>query len=537
VCCRQGHGGIANLDSTHMKTDLSNEHRLIATIEAFEFGEHNAGDMLQALESWLDTLRAKFQSHRFDTRGLQAHSILAHEAAAIDTVLHAHARNCAQPWAALEAAQSLADTFDDKFMLLVFGKFNAGKSAFCNFVADRFAAHGKSVRYFHVDAGRIVESSTRFEEGATETTIRLQGVCLGEKLVLLDTPGLHSVVPENAALTQRFIESADGVIWLTSSTSPGQVQELDDLSRELHRNKALLPVVTRSDEYEEDEVDGELVRRLCNKSDTRRALQEADVQARAQEKLLSMGVSAVSLKRPVSVSVHMAREQGCTTVAMSEAGFERLYAALLAIAGSALEYKRRKRAEVALHHVEENVLDALRDGAQPLIARTRELAQRALERLTAQQEQLVDAICQRTLAALPEMLDAHAEKRDVDGLVRALMIAIDEAVPNCAREYFSEYDIAHEKAHMELNDNARFEDIVIETGRVQEVIGVDYQKLHSALKKALIACVIELAKEVTRQAHASLNQILDQTAQLDDVLIESRERLMALKEELRSNTA
>ena len=59
-------------------------------------------------------------------------------------------------------------------------------------------------------------------------------------------------------MTQRFTDSADGVLWLTSSTSPGQVQELDELGRELHRNKPLLPVVTRSDVYEEDEIDGEI---------------------------------------------------------------------------------------------------------------------------------------------------------------------------------------------------------------------------------------------------------------------------------------
>jgi hypothetical protein len=34
----------------------------------------------------------------------------------------------------------------------------------------------------------LVESEEAFHEGATETTARLQGVCLGDGLVLLDTP-------------------------------------------------------------------------------------------------------------------------------------------------------------------------------------------------------------------------------------------------------------------------------------------------------------------------------------------------------------
>lgn len=96
----------------------------------------------------------------------------------------------------------------------MFGKFNSGKSSFCNFLADRFAAQGKAVGYFYLDAGRIVEGPKRFKQGGTETTARLQGVRLGGRLVLLDTPGLHSMTPENAAQTRRFTDSADGVLWL-----------------------------------------------------------------------------------------------------------------------------------------------------------------------------------------------------------------------------------------------------------------------------------------------------------------------------------
>ncbi|WZB70189.1 hypothetical protein WJ968_31750 [Achromobacter xylosoxidans] len=112
------------------------------------------------------------------------------------------------------------------------------------------------------------------------------------------------------ALTQRFLDSADGVLWLSSSTSPGQVQELDELARELRRSKPLLPVVTRSDFIEEDEVDGAIVKCLRNKTGPNRALQEADVYERAKEKLLSLGVAPQLLSAPLSVSVHVARAQG-----------------------------------------------------------------------------------------------------------------------------------------------------------------------------------------------------------------------------------
>src|SRR5690625_7633165 len=85
-------------------------------------------------------------------------------------------------------------------------------------------------------------------------------------MLLLDTPGLHSLTAENAALTRQFLESADGMLWLSSSTSPGQVQELDTLALELRRRKPLLPVITRSDFIDEDIVGDEIVKVVCNKT-------------------------------------------------------------------------------------------------------------------------------------------------------------------------------------------------------------------------------------------------------------------------------
>jgi len=240
----------------------------------------------------------------------------------------------------------LAEAFDDKVMLLIFGKFNAGKSSLCNLLADNFRLQQQSVSYFYLEAGQVVYSEEALREGATETTARLQGVCLGEKLILLDTPGLHSVTAENAALTQRFIDSADGVLWLSSSSSPGQVQELDALARELRRHKPLLPIITRSDQIEEDEVDGEICSILCNKNSTQRALQEADVYQRSKDKLLEMQVDSQLLSSPVSISAQMARQTEFNPLGMATAGIDQLFHALLSLIEPALNYKQRKPAEI-----------------------------------------------------------------------------------------------------------------------------------------------------------------------------------------------
>jgi tRNA U34 5-carboxymethylaminomethyl modifying GTPase MnmE/TrmE len=525
-----------------MKADASHEQRFIAEVDAFEFIAEDIDALLHALNDWLAKLNADLQTDALRCEGLHANSALAREADTINTRLRDSVHAWMQQWSSLEAAQHLADYFDDQALLLVFGKFNAGKSSLCNFLAQRFATHGRAVQYFHVDGGQVVETAEPFTEGATETTSRLQGVRLGAKLVLLDTPGLHSVTPENAGLTQRFTDSADGVLWLTSSTSPGQVQELDELGRELHRNKPLLPVVTRSDEYEEDEVDGVLVKVLCNKSAPRRALQERDVKVRAEDKLVAMGVDKARLKPPVSISAYVAREQGRTASAMSEAGFERLYAALLDITGPALSYKRRKRAEMLLHHLEEHVLGSLQSEVLPLLAGLGESSRAALAQLEQQQEQLAHAVWRGIVPTLPALLDAHAATHDVTGLCDALSRAMHALFAREAQRVLSDYLIESDASlpRIELADGVGFDAIVVEragaNGPVREVAGVDYARLHAALSQAIRDGVLSLCGHAVQQCRASLAQLMKLARHLEASLATHEEGLLDLKSQVRSES-
>ncbi|KAK45142.1 hypothetical protein BG58_20610 [Caballeronia jiangsuensis] len=510
-----------------MKADASNEQRFIADVDAFEFIAHDLGRILHSMEDWLAQLGANLRSSRLLCQGLKEEGALAKHAATINAVVQKNMLAWTQQWAHLEPAQALAETFDDKVLLLVFGKFNAGKSSFCNLLADRFAAHGKTVEYFYLDAGRIVETLERFREGVTETTARLQGVRLAGKLVLVDTPGLHSVTPENAALTQRFTDSADGVLWLTSSTSPGQVQELDELGRELHRNKPLLPVLTRSDVYDEDEIDGEIVKCLRNKTPENRAEQEADVRIRAEEKLVSMGVATSLLKTPVSISSYLAREQRQTQAAMSDAGFEKLCAALMTIAEETLAYKRRKQAEVFLHHLEENVMSALCRDVYALLANLRALSDAAIVALEQQQEQIANAVWRSVAPTLPALLDAHSSSRDVKAIVDCLSQAIFESFSREANERLHDYVVEPDAslALIHLDDDVAFDDTVA---------GIDYQRLHSALGSAIRQHILRLCRNAAAQCEASIERSNDRAARLQDVLQTHETNLIDLKDRLRA---
>ncbi|MCZ2496506.1 hypothetical protein GN316_07035 [Xylophilus sp. Kf1] len=367
---------------------------------------------LRRLDAWLARLEGAGAAAPLRHDGLAPDHPLAVRAAALNRRL----ADCAAGWRrqreAIDDAGSLAAAFERQAVFLLFGKFNAGKSALCNFLADRFAAHGQPVACFRVEAGQVVPTHERFREGATETTDTLQGVALGRSLVLLDTPGLHSATPENAALTRRFTDSADGVLWLTPSASPGQVQELDELARELRRAKPVLPVISRSDVLEEDEVDGVLTKVLRNKTPANRRLQEGDVQARGREKLARMGVDEHLLRTPVSVSVHAAQGPGDPAATLRAAGFDAFWAAFAAMVEPALDYKRRKSAEILLHHGQEQVV---RDLSVDILPRLNEI----IDRCKAERSALDDApaalmrrVWRQVIPALPDIVDRHAAAAD-----------------------------------------------------------------------------------------------------------------------------
>ncbi|WP_260854270.1 dynamin family protein [Paraburkholderia sp. BCC1886] len=508
---------------------MTNEQRFIGRLDALEAGTQDVDESLRSLDAWLTGLSTDLHSRRLAHTGFAKETKPAREADAIDTLLQDSLRTWSQQWEELLPAHTLADTFHDQVVLLVFGKFNSGKSSFCNFLADRFAAHGKPAHYFHVSGGRIVETAQRLDEGATETTARLQGVRLGDNLVLLDTPGLHSVTRENAALTQRFTESADALLWLTSSASPGQVQELEQLSRELRRNKPLLPVITRSDFYDEDEIDGEICKRLCNKSARNRAMQEADVETRAREKLHMMGVDVALLRAPLSVSSHTARAEGVTPTAMADAGFERLFASLLASAEPTLAYKARKQAEIRLHHMEENVAGWLVARLLPLLTALQTSLDNARLELDDDEKQITQSVWRHVVPTLPGLIEEYAAERDWVSLIERYSQAVSARFIQEARATLGGYvidlsDLLPDAEPLDIGD-------LIQQGNLSD------EKLYNALQQATLRRLQHLTRTVTDPCRESIQRLAQRADRLSHCVRDYEQRLFELKRELREETA
>ncbi|MFJ3056812.1 dynamin family protein [Herbaspirillum sp. NPDC087042] len=505
----------------------SGEHDFIEAVRHPGSDGIDLAPLMTRMREWLASLGQALEAGRIDSAGLRPGSALALRIEAIHRELEEQQRHRQQQWQALAPARALAQHFEGKVMLLVFGKFNAGKSSLCNFLAARFARQGQAVQYFHLEGGQIVASAQVFHEGATETTARLQGVCLGDGLVLLDTPGLHSATDDNAALTQRFLDSADGVLWLTSSTSPGQVQELDELARELRRGKPLLPVVTRSDVIDEDEVDGEIVKLLRNKSDANRADQEADVRTRAADKLRSLGVAQAQLKAPVSVSAHVARTQGEDGPAMAGAGFDRLYAALLALLGPALSYRQRKPGEVLLHHLQEEVLAPMQAHTLPALIALQHAVQTERDSLAARQARIVQLAWREIIPGLPELLEQHAQAGDVQAVCEALVQQLGAAFARHAQAVLEGHALVLPGA-IRLEAPAASAYVP-----ASEDMPVSYEKLYADLDKAVLTLLDEQAAALVQHCEERLEALAQAVRRKQDIIHQGQHSLAAIDRDLR----
>lgn len=506
-----------------MNHALGLEQRFIADVEARRWEAGDVRDDLKRLDDWLDRVSAAMTAHPLRWPGLADDHPLAIAAQAVHDGLSKAAQHWRDQRRDLEATQAVADAMAHRALFLVFGKFNAGKSSLCNFLADRFRAQGEPVEYLGIDHGElVVRPGGRFAEGATETTTTLQGVRLGRHLVLLDTPGLHSTALAHAALARRFTDSADGVLWLTSSTSPGQVQELEALGRELRRHKPLLPVITRSDCIEEDEVDGAIVKVLRNKTPANRALQEADVQQRGRQKLVQLGAEPALLRPPVSVSSHAARQEGQTAAALQAAGFDRLWAALQDLVGPALAYKRRKSAEIVLHHAEEAVLQALDEGLAPQLASLSQALVLERAALAQRQAALAKRVWRAVAPALPALLERHAEAGDVRAVCAATEGLLAEAFATAAGQAWAGFPAA----------------FGVSTGALSCGDGVDFdaghERLHAALVQSLLAALNEAAAAAAARCEQALEGLDASLQALQVQLAHHRHALAAIKARLRA---
>ncbi|MDW1821577.1 GTPase [Vibrio sp. Vb1018] len=355
--------------------------------------------------------------------------------------------------------KALSDEYTDRIILLVYGKVNAGKSSFCNFLAKQFS--NDQIKYFVFKNGSVNYFEGEFSEGVTETTAQIQGVELGNNLVLLDSPGLHSVVDENGDLTRRFTDSADAVLWLSPSSSPGQVQELEELRVELEKLKPLQPVLTRSDEIEEDyceEID-DIIGILKNKSKSRRKAQENDVFQRVNDLNLKVEVS-----QPISISVHAYEKYRDIDNAMKESGLEKLLVRLVEIVEEAKDYKVNKANKQVVNFLEHSVLGPLNENVVPIIDDLIQQTNKAISSLKSKQESMTATIVSNVICEVPLIVEKHVATNNKSAISNDINSVIEFQVNQALEQSLSQYVSKIRKNTSKLSGNSigEFEDVTID---------------------------------------------------------------------------
>ena len=408
------------------------------------FGRVSAGEdrllgAVKELESRLHELTGAKSAP--DMSGHHDVAKLAHQ---LKSTVRDTIRHWTRRFAEAAPVRQLSEKYEDRAILLVFGKVNSGKSTFVNFLVDQLQRTEAKVRGFAIEGGNEIDVDPVFAVGATETTARIQGVEVDDRLVFLDSPGLHSVTGENHELTKLFTDGADAVLWLSSSNSPGQVHELRELKEELNRRKPLLPVITKSDWLDEDwcETSRQMIHSIRNKSPEVRMGQEDDVVSRARQEVsrTRQPGSKVEVRQPISISV-LAYEKACRSDdAQNEAGIARLYECLVQLVEEASRYKVRKAEQQARNYIDNDVMGPITQNVEPglndLIARST----RCIRELDgAKRQQIKDDVDTAASSELRRIVDRHKDTRDKNAIAHELGAAVTEKLTEALNSELTRY--------------------------------------------------------------------------------------------------
>lgn len=340
-----------------------------------------------------------------------ANSALAADAAQLTTTLSNLATGWQQEWQNQAPMRALSEQLADRLVLLIYGKVNAGKSSLINYLSERLGATlMASAQAFILREGSLLPHPLPLAEGATETTREIAVILIGDKLALIDTPGLHSVTRANGELARRFTDSADALLWITPSTNPGLIHELDALAAELTLGKPLLPVISRSDIQQEswDEASHQVVSKLVAKSPERREQQEEDLYQRAQQHQLSKG----TLRQAISLSVACAK-----TAPDSDHGLDRLGEALATLTEQALRYKPAKWQAQLDYFIQRSVIAPLEHQLKPALTRLEQALWRIEQALPILRQTLQEEALISLLDAWPTLVERHQEGQQRDQLL------------------------------------------------------------------------------------------------------------------------
>ena len=190
-----------------------------------------------------------------------------------------------------DVSRAAAD-LETPLLVTVMGEFSSGKSSFVNaFIGHDVAPTGITpttatinvVKYGREKGGRIVRRDGEVEAlGWDALFARLRALTPEEardvdrveillpldhleKIHIVDTPGLNSILPEHEATARAFIARSDAVVWVFTASQGGKKSEKKALQSIRDEGRRVLGVLNKRDQlqpHEETELVGYVMKEL-----------------------------------------------------------------------------------------------------------------------------------------------------------------------------------------------------------------------------------------------------------------------------------
>ena len=174
-----------------------------------------------------------------------------------------------------------AASLDTPLLVTVMGEFSSGKSSFVNaFIGADVAPTGITpttatinvVKFGRERGGRVIgHDGAVLELGWDALMAHLRALTPEavraidrveilvplpqlEKIHIVDTPGLNSILPEHEATARGFIARADAVVWVFTAAQGGKASEKKALQSIRDEGKRVLGVLNKADQLTADET-------------------------------------------------------------------------------------------------------------------------------------------------------------------------------------------------------------------------------------------------------------------------------------------
>lgn len=269
------------------------------------------------------------------------------------SILGTYKRDCAIWCDSVNAfikGKEFINQFEKSVLVVVFGNVNVGKSSVGNLIAGvtdpdsckgdyekdkKMLGHyfGEPPVFYEYDlAGSNAAAKAErkrdsfFKEGHQETTAQIQYFTRNGGLTWTDSPGICSVNKDNGDLAKKYVEFADLVVFITTSSSPAKYDEVQELKKLFVKKKPLLILVNKSDMTVKDEVDGKIVKYLAPKTPQDRQKQEGYI----RDLFRDGAMDVISQVDSVSIITWLALQSMRTgdSEMFAQSGFPRFYAEL-----------------------------------------------------------------------------------------------------------------------------------------------------------------------------------------------------------------